>query len=723
MKQTLQLITLLTIFTIGACSKGELSTVPNIQEEGTSNTLIAARMAYSQHTYLCNNSKGFATIYKVGYDFQGLQGNAALTEVASISGHSHIAVSPDKNWVVVVGNGNSKITLVGISPQTNGTTKTLTLEKSVRITQVDFDKSDRLFIAGRKFLEVQSPAGANDIWNLADGTTGLKVVRYSKTTEDFNIITSDEDATEELYFSEDQLDNGARKAKFAGGDILFSQSASETYGFEAEKLISFTRARYSGHKGNAILVNMTDTKNISAKVLFQLEHAKVTGAALVGDNHFMVSTNGQSSLIIYNMHGDKIAEPALTLDGTLFTHKNGDMASTQIFDTAIDAADKTMGISNPHLPWSNAATVAEVKRFRPNGGLEFSVEEDAPTITTLSRKNSANSDIADLRQNSSKFTSLGNNAGSLTLRFSNPILVTSQTMLQVAETSWDKNVVYPSPEAAWAAYPEKAAVYISNNSSRYIGSWIDTPSEWTFVGYAFIAHNEFVIPTGITEFQWVKIIDAGSLSPDGFDVNFVASYEVPAIPEPAPTCEDIPLHFNFNSGIAPENFTGYAHQGSFLPNLAERNWRNYADIAINTTPATDNYYGVMTAFPQAIEHGNVLLVNGSGDEGVIENGERFFTVTTDVAASVPYYFNAEVINLFTPIGVPTPQITLYVDYASGTSESITFDPLMEDQQWHELSYSFVPTETGSATISMNSYKPSHDGNDFAVDNIALTCNP
>jgi hypothetical protein len=114
------------------------------------------------------------------------------------------------------------------------------------------------------------------------------------------------------------------------------------------------------------------------------------------------------------------------------------------------------------------------------------------------------------------------------LKFNNAINVTSQTRLQVVETSWDKLATYTDKVQAYKAYQEQASIYVSNYPSRYIGDWINDAANWTKVGDAFISSNVFTL-AGINQFQWVKIVDDNSKTPDGYDVNFVAAFEEPAV--------------------------------------------------------------------------------------------------------------------------------------------------------------------------------------------------
>jgi hypothetical protein len=350
-----------------------------------------------------------------------------------------------------------------------------------------------------------------------------------------------------------------KNPKFAGGDILFTQNNAETSGFEHERLISVTQA----HGNAALWVQLefganSKAVNFSAKKLFNLMAVtndattgetgigKVTGACLVGDNHLMTSHHFTNVLEIRTLSGELVANPKLKMaagasitgwkavldkDGYL-KHNWGDMASVQTFDKQFTASSRTIpeNVSTGFYPFYLNADLAEVELYRPGNVVltEYEISDDNPEISKEARRNSSNADIADLRKKSYKFASLGKNNGFMILKFNNAINVTSQTRLQVVETSWDKLATYTDKVQAYKAYQEQASIYVSNYPSRYIGDWINDAANWTKVGDAFISSNVFTL-AGINQFQWVKIVDDNSKTPDGYDVNFVAAFEEPAV--------------------------------------------------------------------------------------------------------------------------------------------------------------------------------------------------
>ena len=117
------------------------------------------------------------------------------------------------------------------------------------------------------------------------------------------------------------------------------------------------------------------------------------------------------------------------------------------------------------------------------------------------------------------------------LRFENEVSINLGTKLPVVETFWNKNAGYTSLEAAYAAYPEQADVYIlSGEKLRYYSSGLEDMSEhdWVYVGFAGIANNVVdladIEELEETSFRWIVIVDSESTTPDGYDLNFVSVF-------------------------------------------------------------------------------------------------------------------------------------------------------------------------------------------------------
>lgn len=547
------------------------------------------RMPFNEKVFFLDSRNGWSHIYTVSYDFQGLQGDAILTPFAKIKGGAHMTISPiieetNTRYLTIVNNGKpGKIHLINVNDANDhreldlyahtgkGVNADARDNNRVKITQVDFDQNNFLFLAGQGgFFRVSADYAdmRRNLWTEGMANTpyaSKNTVWAVKLSNDGGISMEDEDAEE--YFESDEISN-LKKPKFRGGDLLFTQNSNESGGFEQEKVISVTQA----HGNAALWVELefgADSKALkyNARKLFNLMKVtndpvsgrkgigRVTGAALVGDNHLMTSHHFTDVFEVRSLTGDLIASPKLKLapgadlsgwkyelnaDG-YFDHNWGDMASVQTFDKGFTLTSRTIpeDVSTGYFPFYLNAEIAEVELYRPGNIVlnDYDVSDDNPQISKEARRNSANSDIADLRVKPFKFTSLGKNSGYMILKFNNSISVTPQTRLQVVETSWGKLPSYDDNTLAFKAYPEQASVYVSNHSSRYIGDWIEDTNNWTKVGDAFISSNLFSL-NGISAFKWVKIVDDKSKTPDGYDVNFVATFEEPAppviVPAPAP---------------------------------------------------------------------------------------------------------------------------------------------------------------------------------------------
>ncbi|HCX23586.1 MAG: hypothetical protein CMB80_31445 [Flammeovirgaceae bacterium] len=159
------------------------------------------------------------------------------------------------------------------------------------------------------------------------------------------------------------------------------------------------------------------------------------------------------------------------------------------------------------------------------------LSEDDYSVSHAKRSNAANAYIADYSKNGPKFVSLGKENGYALLRFENEVSINLGTKLQVVETSWNKNAGYASLEAAYAAYPEQADVYIlSGEKPRYYSSGLEDMSEhhWVYIGSAGIANNVVdladIEELEETSFRWIVIVDSESTTPDGYDLNFVSVF-------------------------------------------------------------------------------------------------------------------------------------------------------------------------------------------------------
>lgn len=559
--------TILAILFIASCS----------QEEDLVGSAELKRMPYNETVFFLDKRDSYSHVYKVDYDFQGLTGDAVLEPFAKIEGGAHMTVSPvieetGERYLTIVNNGGlGKIHLINVNDASDhrvldlykhtgaGSTADATSKNRVRITQVDFDKNNFLFIAGKDgFFRVSADYAdmKPNVWTEGlenAGDVSESRVWAVKMANGGGIEMIEED--NEDYFDESDA-TSLKKPKFRGGDILFTQNADETAGFEKERLISVTQA----HGNSALWVEMEfgdDNKAVkfSAKKLFNLKKVtsnsstgekgigKVTGGALVGDNHLITSHHFNNHFEVRSLSGELIASPRLipspdvsfggwtmVLDEEGFLKHNwGDMACVQTFDSDFSYTSRTIptNTAEGYFPYVDGSIMAEVELYRPGSVVlnSYEVDDDNPEVSRAARRNSSNSDIVDLRQKPYKFASLGKNDGYMVLKFPNSISVSADSRLQVVETSWNKKPTYTDKDEAYRAYAEQASVYVSSYAGRYIGDWVDDVSNWIKVGDAFISSNEFTLD-GISDYQWVKIVDDNSKTPDGFDVNFVAAYDL-----------------------------------------------------------------------------------------------------------------------------------------------------------------------------------------------------
>ncbi len=508
-----------------------------------------------------------------------VEGNAHLTVTPS-------TLSDTERSLVIINNCKtaSKLYLVPISgdhPNIDPDTRYLAPEygfdvilpddasTDYKITQVDFNSEDHLFCAGTLgFFEAYYGTKSNRYINqdISLATLGTHSI-YLKTYNINNLVATSDGETNYVAHTTIAYDS----PELSGGDILFTQNSEETDGVESEVLISFTQ-----WGDQAMVITLDEgTGDASAYKLFSLRSGiatyslsstenYVSGAALVGDNWLMTSHHNSSTFSVWNLAGEELATPTMVFpsaadlpedwvvpaDGT---HNWGDMASYQRFDHSMslnDDDDMTEYLGRVMVPedivdygyaltWWPRLMIPEYsshqnkvfawsKLYVPNTASIPDYElndDDNPVVDSVARAHSANADIIDLRKNANKFVSLGKKGGMLLMRFTDPFTVTETSKLQVVETSHDKEAEYATLTDAWSDYKEKAQIYVSDNSSTYVGSWKDDDSNWTYVGRAGIANNIFDIPQSLGEVVWVKIVDNGSQTHDGFDVNFVSAFD------------------------------------------------------------------------------------------------------------------------------------------------------------------------------------------------------
>ncbi|WP_281615357.1 hypothetical protein [Flammeovirga sp. SubArs3] len=537
----------------------------------------------------------------------------------------HMCISPKNDYITVVVSRKKKIYLVEIATKKVREIQLFTYDPEVtvqqmkaniskyrfrgKITQVDVDQDGYLFIAGKSgFYKVvadwgSAKNGGADIWNDKDpslagtkyaGQVWAHVVKFQFSGNIAVEGSEDEQFFEDdTYFEENEI-QALNKVKFQGGDILFTQNSSETDGFEEQRLISFSQ--WKG--GTAIYLNNMDWDWDDLKVEFNAGSifgglnakiaekmgGRVTGAALTGDNMVFTSHHFSEYLQLRTLNGkvvkDDVKMIILNESGeeinTLY-HNWGDMASTQAFDknsfNTTDPSQNSREIDGEYYDqWFRGELdgyqYAEVKLYRPHN-FNYGVKDlshDNYNVSKESRQNSANADLADFRKNASKFVSLGGEDGYVLMQLPNKVTVTDETTLQVVETSWGKKPYYEDVMEAWDAYQEKAAVYVhASYNGRYYEDGLEDSDDWVKIGDAYIANNEFHLagdlPEGI-EVSWIKIVDNGSNTGDGFDVNFVATYEKPLVKE---TLTEREILMRFYEATNGDNWVYSENWGSDLP--------------------------------------------------------------------------------------------------------------------------------------------------------------
>ncbi|ANQ47904.1 hypothetical protein MY04_0522 [Flammeovirga sp. MY04] len=635
---------------------------------------------------------------------------------------------------------------------------------------------------GRGGSDDPTDNNGNDIWTDVDNSLNgtayedeiwAHVVAYEYGGQyEMENVDDEEIDLPESYFDELadlETDPISGEVNFWGGDILFTQNNSETGGFESQRLISFTQ-----WKQRAIALDLnwdwngsgTPTITYNAAEVFRLRvpnpnrpgrykgTGRVTGAALSGDNMVFTSHHFKKHINLWTLDGELVDTPILYLDGNPWMgdngkgHNWGDMASTQEFDLGESEGDygnfSGRVIEGDRTdPWKKEHwNLAEMKLYRPGTITKVSGatidEANNPNMDTEARQNSANADIADLRSKAYKFTALGQ-GGYAVMRFRAPTVVTPSSRLQVVETTWNRLANYKDTYGitnyvaeALRSYNEKAKVYVwladdPYNQPRYVNdSWIvgGSGGQWIEVGDAYISENIFdYAGTGIdngTPIQWVKIVDNGSGTFDGFDVNFVSAY--------ADYCENFAYgDFEGDNSMYFDYYSTYTE----APRLDQGDHEGLAAV-------TNNPKSVHNAFIDVDLGSNVLVVNAAQNDhqtrsSYDENAplsKTFFKTYIPVLAGETYYFSADALNVI-PSNRDTndPNLRMYVTYNIGflnvnteySSDYILPETNPNNVVWTGLLYEFTASQSGVVEIGIQETSDKWHGNDFAVDNIYFGC--
>lgn len=559
-KYQLMLVTFQILLLIVSGCKTEIDDPASVE------TSELKRMPSSQTTFLLDYRDGMSYVYSVSYDYSGLTGNATLTPVVCVEGAAHLTITPSTienidPALVIVNNGidYNKVYVVPVSGS-ESIDENLYLAPEFgfdiysaeggslgRITQVDFDQNNHLFIAGSSgFYEVYYSNKSNtallgyDIYNSDPETHQLIAEAYAPGISITTTLIDDDNSDIEVG---DYIENPV----FNGGDILFTQNSEETAGMESEVLLAFTQ-----QDDQAMLVEMnSDDNTLWAYQLFTLRKNKtkyesvssgtdqnVTGAALVGDNLLMTSHHNSTTFSVWTLGGEEVATPtieyptsipdgwAVPSDGT---HNWGDMASYQVFDNAeIEDMSTTNGRIIPPgdddsyayevWPWcqywsSGCFSIepepynvqfAQVKLYRQ----DTSIEGDGLNFTA------SNADIVDLRYPPEKYTSLVGDGSEIFMKVDR----------FYANDDGDRAII---EVAAWydhtlGDYYMKSADVYMNECGDY-GEILEIDN-WHYLGtiIAYGRANYFKVPTYLESVDWIKIVSRDDEIP--VNINFVAVY-------------------------------------------------------------------------------------------------------------------------------------------------------------------------------------------------------
>lgn len=110
--------------------------------------------------------------------------------------------------------------------------------------------------------------------------------------------------------------------------------------------------------------------------------------------------------------------------------------------------------------------------------------------------------------------------------------------------------------------------------------------------------------------------------------------------------------------------------------------------------------------------GDVLMVNAATTAG-----ESFWMQDVDVVSGTEYTFSGWVADI---TGVDAPSIQLYVD---GSAEGTTFSPTLQQGTWLSFSFDWTAATTETVTLSLRDLNSVANGDDFAIDDLAMVPEP
>ena len=249
----------------------------------------------SQKMYFINNSgEDSVFLYELSLDYSNPNHNLNTENVflraerfAYLGFRGHIAATIDGTHIVALENGGSTTAVINLQ-----TKEVVTYEKpDASITQVGFNLDGELYAAGGdKFYHVEN-------WANASGAE-FKSLKYEGLP------------------------------KISGGDLLFLNDSERPMSF-----LSFSRGNNDNDGDGAYFIDVVDTDadgnptKVNYQRLFKLA-PKVTGACVIGENHFATTHANLDKAIIYSPDGTELFRLNIkTSDGKAFVAGNGDLAS------------------------------------------------------------------------------------------------------------------------------------------------------------------------------------------------------------------------------------------------------------------------------------------------------------------------------------------------------------------------------------------------------------
>jgi len=293
----------LSVSLIGCDEDGNVNPNVDIQAFMLSNDLsysALGTMVDEQKIYFINNNgEEDRFVYEISLDYSTLTGATVTPDdvylraekMVDVGFKGHIAASIDDKYIVALENGGPNIAVIEIA------TKKVTKynKPSNNVTQVGFNVEGELFAAaGNTFYQVE---------NWKSDTATFKELKY----DGLPTVT--------------------------GGDLLFLDDKRRKSSF-----LSFSRGNSENDGDGAYLIDIIeeDTNGNATKVNYQkvFELApKVTGACVVGVNHFITTHHNNSKATVYGPKGEELFQIKIkTKEGKEFVAGAGDLASVNNLD-------------------------------------------------------------------------------------------------------------------------------------------------------------------------------------------------------------------------------------------------------------------------------------------------------------------------------------------------------------------------------------------------------